>query len=402
MLIQPITSHYSYSKIQSRNSVPTFKGELGVKVLKEITVSGAKDSAGIAGVLKKLGLGFLGLISISKLKDILEPFVSRFNNFEEEMKNKENGLRAQELIFEADKKAFQEEIESQKQAFEEEMASQKQAFEADKKAHQKELASQKQAFEADKKAQQEKLSKRMEELAKKENALNNVEHLLRQGEIDELKSSIMVAYGIVATTDVKSYDSAGEQTLQVIDIINKNKKPSAQNGVSVENMDEDNIARLVRTMRNKDGKITPDMLNTLRKITAMHDYDMDRLIPIMLVLKDNFGEIDFNKMAYFIALYSLEKATITSVAKNLVKEYNMSDEMFINILKNISSNTYYSKMIGYANLLSECDVTGMQPETKQTALKLINKKLNVIDYDKANEYGKETHKILKDLAEKLG
>ena len=72
MLIQPITN-YKYNNIKTTNQNPSFQGQLGEKVLQEIT---AKTP--IKDMLKKLGIGSLGLVSVAKLKDILETWTTSF------------------------------------------------------------------------------------------------------------------------------------------------------------------------------------------------------------------------------------------------------------------------------------------------------------------------------------
>ena len=72
MLIQPITN-YKYNNIKTTNQNPSFQGQLGEKVLQEIT---AKTP--IKDMLKKLGIGTLGLVSVAKLKDILETWTTSF------------------------------------------------------------------------------------------------------------------------------------------------------------------------------------------------------------------------------------------------------------------------------------------------------------------------------------
>lgn len=67
MLIQTITNQKYNTNVQLIKQNTNFKGQLGEKVLQEIS---AKTP--VNNMLKKLGVGALGLVSIAKLKDILE------------------------------------------------------------------------------------------------------------------------------------------------------------------------------------------------------------------------------------------------------------------------------------------------------------------------------------------
>ena len=66
MLIQQITNCKYNTHLQKTKPNTSFKGQLGEKVLQEITAKTPIDD-----ILKKFGFGVLGSVSIGKLVDIL-------------------------------------------------------------------------------------------------------------------------------------------------------------------------------------------------------------------------------------------------------------------------------------------------------------------------------------------
>lgn len=273
MLIQPIAKQSCYNNYQLKHQNPpqSFKGTLGKKVLQELVDSGVKDKAGISEVLTKLGIGTFGLLSLAKLKDILESIIELNYNLLDTQQTK-----------------LKEEYQTRS----------------------KKLASEEETVAA----KIEELTEWQKELEGQEQAITNTERLMRQAEIDTVKSATMVFYGI-EDPDITSYNSIGEQCLQISSTLNTLPK------VKILNLNSTTLQELAIAMQNNEGVFTADTMKFLKRIACMHDFNINDLVTTMYIVKDANGNIDMNKSTHCLALYSLNNSKLDLINRELAKFY---------------------------------------------------------------------------------
>ena len=158
------------------------------------------------------------------------------------------------------------------------------------------------------------LDKREKELDEKENALINAENLIKQSEIERIYSSARVLYGADSSGE-KVYESIGEQCLQISSAFAEAKN------VKVSNLNSDTLHSLAKAMQDSEGLMTSEAVKFLSRIIPMHDLDVNDLIPAINSVKDSSGNIDMDKCAHYIALYSLNNSTLKSVTKSITEYY---------------------------------------------------------------------------------
>lgn len=158
------------------------------------------------------------------------------------------------------------------------------------------------------------MDKREKELDEKENALINAENLIKQSEIERIYSSARVLYGADSSGE-KVYESIGEQCLQISSAFAEAKN------VKVSNLNSDTLHSLAKAMQDSEGLMTSEAVKFLSRIIPMHDLDVNNLIPAINSVKDSSGNIDMDKCAHYIALYSLNNSTLKSVTKSITEYY---------------------------------------------------------------------------------
>lgn len=370
MLIQPNINpnYYSNYRVSRNNNPVSFKSANGARVLNQITKNNIRSKAGITELLKKLGFGTLGMISLAQVAEILEEIPNEFaimkNETDAKMYEHDEELKAQRQEFEDEKRIAKEnfenekqtasaELESQKQAFademktaQEELESQKQTFVQDKKnaedkletdrqtfankmkTAQEELETQKQAFAQDKKNAEDKLetarqtfeqykTAKEEEIRTREETVKVGECTLNKPERDRIISATRALYGL-KDTELKSYDSYAEQLEGLNSLLSKQKD-------RVKTQDADALQSIVKTMQNKEGIVSNEMMKFVENIfSASEEVYVNELQVVIALAKDSLGNLDTEKAAAIVS--ELKTNTDNNSIKSLINNiYSVSD-----------------------------------------------------------------------------
>ena len=362
MLIQtiPYNSNYQFKN----KTTPSFRGKLGKKVVREISKS---ENADVSKIMKNLGLGNMGFVSSSKVKDILEEvaknnekiksreeelerkelsFDQRMHKIQEELYEKEqemndeiekkqNQLREQEKEFVEQKEAVQKELEQKEENLLEQAKIRKNELEA----KEKELNGLEQKIkneirenetEAIRKEEKEKafenladkyteIARTEAELDKREHALISTENIMKQAEIDKIKGDLRILYGIKEDS-IQEYSSFGEQMVMVLDILNRHKSALS----SAPNPEE--LDTITDILRNNEGSIDKNMLTFIERILKTVDgkINFQKLCGLVHVAKDKQGNLDFEKSCYIIASLSCKEGSTKEVMDACIKRYNLN------------------------------------------------------------------------------
>lgn len=376
MFVQPVINpNYHTNYTANKTNAVSFKSANGARVLNQITKNNIRNQAGILEVLKKLGFGTLGVISLAKVAEILEEIPNEFaimknetdakmyeheeelntqrlafedekrianENFENEKQTAFAELEAKKQTFEQKMKTAQEELESQKQAFtqekaseeekletakqtfanekkaaEEKLESQRQAFAQEKQAAEDDLALQKQNFETYKNAGEEKLNQRKEQLNQREEALNKAECTLNEPEKNRIISATRTLYGLKGE-ELKSYDSYAEQLEGLNSLLSKQKD-------RVKTQDAGTLQSIVKTMQNKEGIVSNEMMKFVENIfSASEEVYVNELQVVIALAKDSLGNLDMEKAAAIVS--ELKTNTDNNSIKALINNiYSVSD-----------------------------------------------------------------------------
>lgn len=308
MLIQSIQSNNNY-QAYNRNNIG-FKGELGQKVVQKMSES---DNADVSEIMKNLGIGNMGIVSSSKVKDILE-----------EIAKKNAQLNAKEKEFDAREKDQNEQIaEKQRQldgkqkqldTREEFLNKLEQSIVKDTREKETEII----RAEEQEKAYNE-LADKFTEIAnteaaldKREQALVSAESIMKQAEKDQLESAFRAKYGI-KDPDVKEYASIAEQVVVLTEILNKNKG-------SVTGAEPQELA--VR-MRNNEGVMSEDNVKYLERLLKVRQgWIKESLCTAIDFGKDDSGNLDTEKSAHLLSLLAFDGNNIPKALTKFSEYYN--------------------------------------------------------------------------------
>lgn len=291
MIVQPISNqNYNNYQIKSRNNSMNFKGKFGENVLKKVESCGYLTKEHICSeVLVKLNIATFGMVSLGNVADILEAVMSQNIKL---------------------KREYREELEKSESAYQEKTKTLEEEFQRKKEELNAQISG-KQSL-VDKK--EKELAQKQTQLEDKEKALINTENMLNQLEVNRIKSAMRTFYNI-EDSEITSYDSIGEQCLQISSVFSDLKN------VNISNLDSTALQELAIAMQNKDGCFTAEAMTFLERIAGMHNFNINDLITTMYLVKDPLGNIDMEKSTHFIALYSLNNSDMNSVNEDLAKYY---------------------------------------------------------------------------------
>ena len=141
-------------------------------------------------------------------------------------------------------------------------------------------------------------------------AINNVQYLLKQAEVDNILSSARVLYD-VKNPDENNYSSIGEQLIVLTPILNKNRN-------KIRNTNSTTPTDIAKALQNKDGVINSNMIQFLSRILDMNrTLTQEDLLEAINLVKDEGGNLDINKSAQMIALNGYGDNGITVVLENM-------------------------------------------------------------------------------------
>ena len=332
MLIQPNINPNYYSNYRVNRTLVSFKSTNGARVLAQITKNNIRSKAGITELLKKLGFGTLGMISLAKVAEILEEIPNEFaimkNETDAKMYEHDEELKIQRQEFEDEKRIAKENFENEKQTASAELESQKQTFADEMKTAQEELESQKQTFAQDKKNAEDKLetarqtfeqykTAKEEELRTREETVKVGECTLNKPERDRIISATRALYGL-KDTELKSYDSYAEQLEGLNSLLSKQKD-------RVKTQDADALKAIVKSMQNKEGIVSNEMMKFVENIfSASEEVYVNELQVVLALAKDSLGNIDTEKAATIVS--ELKTNTDNNSIKALINNiYSVSD-----------------------------------------------------------------------------
>ena len=330
MFVQPtITPNYHNNYVSYRqNKNVNFNGQLGQTLLKELSTAGTKESADINKILKKLGIGAMGVVSLASLKDILEAIVeknseldSKIKSIRKTKKQLSDNFNAQEAYFQNRYLAKDKEQAAAKKA----IAEEKEAFAEEKKAAKEELESQianeKKAAEdyiASKKQDYENYVKDKEqEFYEKEKSIGKSQCAVNEQEKNRIISSTRVLYGL-KDKNIKSYDSLAEQIKAVTSLLKTKKN-------RVKDIDPSVVESVAKVMQNDDGVIQDEMMKFAKKVfSSGKDIYMNDFSRIVSIVKDNTGNLDIEKAA--IITTKLSSGSKNNSVKSIIDDiYNLTD-----------------------------------------------------------------------------
>ena len=333
MLIQPIQNQNSYTIPKATST--SFKGDLGYKVMEKVTENGVLYNKLLPSAIKTLGLSFLGMVSVSKLKDILETFIENINVRDGDISNRDHEIEdLQKLIIEKEKD-FEERTKEQNIKIDaklaaandlavsaenrnkilDERAKNLEKLEADKdKAYNMREAALNKQFEE----KFSELEKRELNLKEKEQTLISTENLIRQAEADKIVSAARALYGI-KNPDVRFYESIAEQLVNVVSILNSTKFNNS--------IDPQEIAIC---MRNNEGVVSVEMMQYFERITKLNDkWTQNDLCRAIELIKDGSGNFDIEKSTHLISLLSWKDNDINTVIKKF-EDYYINEALVSN------------------------------------------------------------------------
>lgn len=345
MLIQPITNQ-KYNNIKTTNQNPSFQGQLGEKVLQEIT---AKTP--IKDMLKKLGIGTLGLVSVAKLKDILETWTTSFQvntkivedlnsdlqqtqqelkiksaefvTQKEKLKTKEISLNQREKrlnVLSSSNEKLRDELYNKESLLrhkanelnykEEDCNTRQTALEKQEKnlelkeksmaeAIRKEVTAQIRIEEEEKAEKRisniiNALNEREQELNDREKTLLNTETFIKDAEIEKIKNEFRVIYNDDENIEINNATTFSLQLYAVTKMLKafgwKTNSPIF-------------YERLVKVMQNKEEIITNEMFQFVKnyvghKLRLSHE---DLLVSIV-IMKDKNGNLDTERATHALAI----------------------------------------------------------------------------------------------------
>ena len=348
MLIQPITNQKYNTNIQLTKQNANFRGQLGEKVLQEIT---AKTP--VNNMLKKLGLGVLGFVSVAKLKDILETWKEKT----EKIDIIEKDLVTQEQI----NKKINEELnkkeielnERKNELNKEKEKLDKYSYELDEK--ERDLKQQKQELEKRKKnieettranvtaqirAEEEKKAEEnviniMNALDERENAITNAENLVRETEIENIKNGFRALYDD-KDIDISKVTDYGTQLLILV-----NTFKGMEHNTCRELAESELIETVLNKMRNKEKVITKEMFQFVKLLLTSNCnyYDLYDYAKAIDIVKDKNGNLDLDKSSYLLAQTSIKKNMIP-VINTMANHYELKN----NEIKNIQMPDYEERI----------------------------------------------------------
>ena len=197
MLIQPITNQKYKTSLQATKQTPYFRGQLGNKVIQNIEKNGVKN---VDEVLKILGITGASAAVVANLKDFVESISEKFDSHKNELQESEQAV-----------------------------ANVLKGFEDKEK-----------------------------ELNERENALINTESLLKEAEIEKIKSEMRVVYG--GSEKVNGYSDYYEQLLLVTQLVNNNIEA---------NTTPTFIDKLISIAQNNEGVISKEMMIFLYNVATV-------------------------------------------------------------------------------------------------------------------------------------
>ena len=197
MLIQPITNQKYNTSLQKTKQNTNFKGQLGNKVIQNIEKNGVKN---VDEVLKILGITGASAAVVANLKDFVESVSEKFDSHKNELQESEQAV-----------------------------ANVLKGFEDKEK-----------------------------ELNERENALINTESLLKEAEIEKIKSEMRVVYG--GSEKVNGYSDYNEQLLMVTQLLNQNTEGDIEGHYP---------DVLIKAIQNKDGVISKEMMTYLENVLKL-------------------------------------------------------------------------------------------------------------------------------------
>ena len=370
MQIQTVSNQIYHQKYQlpKRNSSLNFKGELGDKVLQEISPANDRDNTDISKVFKELGIGTMGVVSAKKVQDILESVLKEKAAYEEKYIVQMQALKAKEQAFNTDRQNIEtaqnlreSKLNNRQQELnqrEKELEVQKQCFKSEKQAQnevlsikQKEIETRneqldnreqelnefekkiirdtrKDTIESIRKEEKEaaltalsekyiEIAKHEAELEKKENDLINTESILKDSEVEKLLSDFRAYHGI-DDPKITSYNNFAEQMVSVTEILNNQ-------GRSLKGVTASTPANLIKLLQDDDGVITRKKLQFTERMLKTgkicDTQDLSDAINIVINNSDNMD--DFNKTAHFLALLSMNNVSFVAAIKSFADHYNI-------------------------------------------------------------------------------
>lgn len=306
MLVRSTTNQINYNNYQPQkvNKNTSFKGKLGEKVLKEIPPLSVKSEKETAEILKKLGIGFLGLVSLSKLKDILDTYTTKLH-----------GSEIHVSCLQDENKNLRKEMDQTTQKVEERNKEiDKKIAEANQKLDERSQKlniietsfnerSAKKSKELDER--EAELNKRVEDVEfiedmYKEKALKNAEALYqdRMANVEKMEDDLRALYGKEAPENAE-IRGEGEQMVAVAAIINDKK-------YQLKNVPPSAPIEITKALQNKEGVIYPEAFTFLRRILSVqNNCTISDLPSAIRLVKDEKGNINPAEAAKFIAVCSV-------------------------------------------------------------------------------------------------
>ena len=372
MLIQQITNCKYNTNLQKTKPNTSFQGQLGEKVLQEIT---AKTP--INDILKKFGIGVLGSVSIGKLVDILgtwkektekdtktiEELVStnikikqdfkikseEINNRTKELDIKERDLSVKEQhlrFYEQANKEIKEqndkkeiELNERKKELNKELNKEKE--ELDKRSfelyeQQRDLDRREYKLEKreksieettranvtaqiraeEQKKAEENVINIMNALDERENAITSAENLIKEAEIENIKNGFRVLYGD-KDIDISKVTDYGTQLLILVNTFNS---LNFKAGLLV-------VESMLDKMRNKENIVTEEMFQFVKLLATYNCqyYRYDDFVKAIDMVKDKNGSLDLDKSSYLLAIASI-KGHMSPVIEAMKNRYGIENK----------------------------------------------------------------------------
>ena len=345
MQIQPITN-YKYNNIKTTNQNPSFQGQLGEKVLQEIT---AKTP--VNNMLKKLGLGVLGFVSVAKLKDILETWTTSFQvntkivedlNSDLQQTQQELKIKSAEFVTQKDKLKTKEislnqrekrlnVLSSSNEKLRDELYNKESLLrhkanelnykEEDCNTRQTALEKQEKNLELKEKSmaeairkevttqirneEEEKAEKRIsniinalnereQELNDREKTLLNTETFIKDAEIEKIKNEFRAIYNDDENIEINNATTFSLQLYAVTKML-KSLDWRGDSPVFYE--------KLVKVMQNKEKIITKEMFQFVKNYVG-HKLRLsyEDLLVSIVMMKDKNGNLDTERATYALAI----------------------------------------------------------------------------------------------------
>lgn len=133
---------------------------------------------------------------------------------------------------------------------------------------------------------------------------------------EQITGKVMALYGLTEHK-LKTYEDKGIKTLVVSNMINKYNRNRVDNKLDWRCLDS-----IVRAMENKDGKISLDMVRLVEKILeGVKSVDSATLIIALMSLKDANGNLDSDKVTYFLSYLPFSNICLADIVEKIDNEY---------------------------------------------------------------------------------